>query len=121
FDAEDADRAVEAFNRAGQLLRDAGLTFFYHTHGFEFGPAEDGGTLFDSIVARTDPENVKFQLDVFWAFHGGADPVALLGRYPDRFVSTHLKDMREGTERNDTGAAPPESSVALGTGMVDIA
>src|SRR5690606_38209692 len=64
---------------------------------------------------------VKFQLDVFWAFHGGADPVALLGRYPDRFVSTHLKDMREGTERNDTGAAPPESSVALGTGMVDIA
>jgi sugar phosphate isomerase/epimerase len=120
FDAADADKAVEQFNAAGKLLRDAGLTFFYHTHGFEFVPAEGGGTLFDSIVTRTDPENVKFQLDVMWAFHGGADPVELLRRYPDRFVSTHLKDMREGTERNNTGSAPPDTSVALGTGMVDI-
>jgi len=120
FDAADADKAVEQFNAAGKLLRDAGLTFFYHTHGFEFVPAEGGGTLFDSIVDRTDPENVKFQLDVMWAFHGGADPVELLRRYPDRFVSTHLKDMREGTERNNTGSAPEDTSVALGTGMVDI-
>jgi len=120
FDAADADRAVEAFNTAGRLLREAGLTFFYHAHGYEFVPAEGGGTLFDSIVARTDPENVKFQLDAMWAFHGGEDPVALLRRYPDRFVSTHLKDMRPGTERNNTGQAPPDTSVALGTGMVDI-
>jgi hypothetical protein len=28
--------------------------------------------------------------------------------------------MREGTPRNNTGAAPPESSVPLGTGMVDV-
>lgn len=120
FDAADADKAVGAFNTAGRLLKDAGLTFFYHAHGYEFAPAEDGGTLFDSIVARTDPENVKFQLDIFWAFHGGADPVALLRQYPDRFVSTHLKDMRPGTERNFTGGAPDDSSVALGTGMVDV-
>jgi sugar phosphate isomerase/epimerase len=120
FDADDADDAVEAFNTAGRLLKEAGLTFFYHAHGFEFAPADDGGTLFDSIVARTDPDNVKFQLDTLWAFHGGADPAALLRQYPNRFVSTHLKDMREGTERNFTGGAPPDTSVALGTGMVDI-
>ena len=120
FDAADADRAVEAFNTAGRLLKDAGLTFFYHAHGFEFAPGATGGTLFDVIVARTDPENVKFQLDTLWAFHGGADPAALLRQYPNRFVSTHLKDMRQGTERNHTGSAPPDTSVALGTGMVDI-
>lgn len=120
FDAADADKAVEAFNTAGRLLKDAGLTFFYHTHGFEFAPAEGGGTLFDTIAARTDPENVKFQLDIFWAFHGGADPVALLQAYPTRFVSTHLKDMRDGTPRDNTGQAPAESSVPLGTGMVDV-
>lgn len=120
FDSADADRAVVAFNTAGRLLQDAGLTFFYHTHGFEFAPGATGGTLFDSIVARTEPENVKFQLDTMWAVHGGADPAELLQRYPNRFVSTHLKDMRIGTELNNTGTAPPDSSVALGTGMVDI-
>lgn len=120
FDVADADRAVVAFNTAGRLLKDAGLTFFYHAHGFEFVPAASGGTLFDSIVARTDPDNVKFQLDMFWAFHGGADPAALLRQYPNRFVSTHLKDMRTGTERNHTGTAPEDSSVALGTGVVDV-
>jgi sugar phosphate isomerase/epimerase len=122
FDAIDANRAVAAFNEAGRLLREAGLTFFYHVHGFEFAPAGASaeGTLFDTIVARTDADNVKFQLDTLWAYHGGADPAALLRRYPNRFVSTHLKDMRPGTERNNTGSAPPDTSVALGTGEVDI-
>ena len=120
FDAEDAARAIEAFNTAGQALQAAGLTFFYHAHGFEFAPAPDGGTLFDMIVAGTNPDAVKFQLDVFWAYHGSADPVALLRRYPTRFVSTHLKDMQAGTERNFTGNAPDETSVALGSGVIDI-
>jgi sugar phosphate isomerase/epimerase len=120
FDTADVERAVTAFNTAGRLLKDAGLTFFYHAHVFEFAPAPTGGTLFDTIVARTEPENVKFQLDTLWAFHGGADPAALLRQYPTRFVSTHLKDMRPGTERNNTGSAPDDTSVALGTGMVDI-
>ena len=120
FDAADAEKAVAAFNQAGRLLKDAGLTFFYHAHGFEFVPVNENMTLFDTIVARTDPDNVKFQLDAMWAFHGGVDPAALLRRYPTRFVSTHLKDMRQGTERNNTGSAPPDTSVALGTGMVDI-
>jgi sugar phosphate isomerase/epimerase len=111
---------VYSFNTAGRLLKDSGLTFFYHAHGFEFAPGPTGGTLFDMIVARTEPENVKFQLDTLWAFHGGADPAELLRKYPNRFVSTHLKDMRQGTERNNTGSAPPDTSVALGTGMVDI-
>lgn len=120
FDAAEADRAVEEFNRVGRILKDAGLTFFYHAHGFEFTPAENGGTLFDSMVERTDPDTVKYQLDIFWAYHGGAHPAALIRRYPTRFISTHLKDMKVGTERNYTGRAAPNSSVALGTGEVDL-
>lgn len=120
FDAADADRAVETFNKAGKLLSDAGLTFFYHTHGFEFPAVEGGGTLFDSIAARTDPDTVKFQLDTFWVVNGDGDPVALIGRYPTRFVSTHLKDMRPGTPHDGTGGAPAEAKVVLGTGEIDI-
>jgi sugar phosphate isomerase/epimerase len=37
-------------------------------------------------------------------------------------LSTHLKDMRQGTKVNEpTGDAPDETSVVLGEGMVDIA
>jgi sugar phosphate isomerase/epimerase len=120
FDAADVERAAAAFNRIGQILRDAGLTFFYHVHGFEFVPKPGGGTLFDDLVAATDPDNVKFQLDIFWAHHAGADPAALLRQYPSRWVSTHLKDMREGTPQDLTGHAPDDSSVVLGTGVVDV-
>lgn len=121
FDADDAAKAVVAFNKAGKALQAAGLTFFYHAHGYEFVPAPSGGgTLFDMIVAKTDADAVKFQLDIFWAYHGGADPVALIKRYPTRFVSTHLKDMKPGTEKNSTGGAPDDSSVALGSGEVPV-
>jgi len=121
FDQADAEKAIEAFNAAGKALRKEGLTFFYHAHGFEFAPAPGGsGTLFDHIVARTDPDAVKFQLDIFWAHHGGADPVALIKRYPTRFVSTHLKDMKPGTAKDFTGHAPDETSVALGSGEVPV-
>src|SRR5688572_14489991 len=42
FTLEDAKKAVEDFNRAGKVLKEQGITFCYHTHGFEFQPYEDG-------------------------------------------------------------------------------
>lgn len=120
FDEADAQQAIAAFNAAGRNVAAAGLQFFYHAHGFEFVPAPGGGTLFDEIVAKTDPAQVKFELDIFWAHHGGADPVALLKQYPTRFVLTHMKDMKTGTPHGTDGRAPADSSVALGTGEVDV-
>jgi sugar phosphate isomerase/epimerase len=120
FTAAHAEQAITIFNEVGAKLKAAGLTFFYHPHGYEFVPTTGGGTLFDTIVAKTNPDHVSFELDIFWAYHGGADPAALLRKYPKRFVLTHLKDMKKGTERNLTGSAPDDSSVALGTGEVDV-
>lgn len=120
FDETDAKAAIEAFNAAGKHAAAAGLQFFYHAHGFEFAPGTAGRTLFDMIVAQTDPKAVKFELDIFWAHHGSANPVALLKQYPDRFVLTHMKDMKRGTKKDFTGHAPDDSSVALGTGEVDV-
>lgn len=120
FDEADAKAAIAAFNAAGRNSAAAGLQFFYHAHGFEFAPGTTMKTLFDQIVAETDPKAVKFQLDIFWAHHGSADPVALLKQYPDRFVLTHLKDMKPGTKKDWTGHAPDDTSVALGKGEVDV-
>ncbi len=118
FSEAAARQAIRVFNRAGEKLKAAGITFAYHIHGYEFHP-HGNGTLFDLMAAELKPEFVSFELDVFWAFHGGQDPVALMRKYPRRFPLMHLKDMRKGEKGNLTGNAPDDWSVALGAGQID--
>lgn len=119
FTREAAERAAADFNAWGERLRAEGLQFAYHVHGYEFQPSEEG-TLFDALVAATNPEHVAFQMDVFWVFYPGQDPVALLEHYPNRWVSMHLKDLQQGVPRGDlSGHAPVETNVVLGTGQID--
>jgi sugar phosphate isomerase/epimerase len=120
FGAADAEKAVKVFNAAGAKAKEAGLRFFYHIHGYEFQPAPGGGTFFDTIAKGTDPSLVAFEMDVFWAVRGGANPVALFTTHPGRFELTHLKDMQKGLSVGDpTGHAPDTSNVPLGTGQID--
>jgi sugar phosphate isomerase/epimerase len=65
--------------------------------------------------------DAQFQMDVFWIKQGGADPVALLQKYPGRFVSLHLKDREPGTPDSTDGQADDDSNVVLGSGDVGIA
>jgi sugar phosphate isomerase/epimerase len=119
FKFEDAKQAVEIFNRAGKLIRENGLTFAYHCHGYEFHPYEDG-TLFDYIAKNTDPENVSFEIDILWAFFGGQDPAKLILKYGDRFKLMHVKDLRKGIKGDLTGLTSPMNDVAVGDGQLDI-
>ena len=121
FSRADVDKAVPIFTQAGRAMRDAGLRLLYHVHGYEFQQGPDG-TLFDALAKQTETGVLDFQMDVFWVVHGGASPVDLFAKYPQRFPSTHLKDMRKGTKVGEpTGSAPDDTSVPLGQGMVDIA
>jgi sugar phosphate isomerase/epimerase len=116
---DDAKKAVEDFNRVGQLLSDHGLTFCYHAHGYEFQPYE-GGTLLDYIITHTDPKYVSFEMDIFWISFGGGDPVGLMKKYGNRWKLMHLKDLRKGAPKNLTGSTGPENDVPLGQGEEDI-
>lgn len=119
FNYNHARQAVDDFNTAGKILSEHGLTFKYHFHGYEM--REHGeSTLLEYMIENTNPEYVSFQLDIFWAHFGGADPAELLWRYPDRFVSLHLKDMQHGIEKNLTGLTDPEYNVVIGTGELDM-
>lgn len=92
--------------------RMADLGFAYHHHAFEFDPLPDGdgATLFDVLVAETDPALVGFEIDVYWAARGGQDPAALLRRMSGRAPLMHLKDM---------GPAPDFIDVPAGEGSLD--
>ncbi|GAB3019352.1 sugar phosphate isomerase/epimerase family protein [Spirosoma pulveris] len=119
FSLENAKKAVEDFNRVGKTLKENGITFCYHNHGYEFQPYQDG-TLYDYIVKNTNPEYVSFEMDILWTQHGGGDPVALLKKYGSRYKLMHLKDLKKGIKGDLTGGTPPENDVTLGDGQVNI-
>jgi sugar phosphate isomerase/epimerase len=93
-------RLAARFNRWGELCRQAGVTFSYHNHDFEFAPL-GGTTLWDILVRETDPMLVHFELDLYWVRYGGADPEPLLRDLGDRVPLVHLKDMASDDQRSD--------------------
>lgn len=120
FTMQEIDKAIEVFNRSGKLLAENGIKLCYHPHGYEFRPYKEGN-MFDYMATKTDPKYVNFEMDVFWVKHPGQDPVALLQKYPTRFLMMHLKDRAPGTKGNQEGTAPDETNVVLGKGDVGIA
>src|SRR5687767_9239458 len=61
FDEKEARDAAAVFNEAGKVLAEHGIKFFYHTHGYEFRPHKNG-TLFDLLMAETNPTFVRYQM-----------------------------------------------------------
>jgi sugar phosphate isomerase/epimerase len=119
FGRAHVDKALKDFAAWGKAFAAKGLRFFYHVHGYEFQPSDDG-TLMDTLVKHTPADSVSFQADVFWVVRGGGNPVQLLTTYPGRFKLMHLKDLAKGVATNDpTGSAPDDTSVVLGTGQLD--
>jgi sugar phosphate isomerase/epimerase len=120
FTRETTLEAARAFNAIGAAAKTAGLGFAYHCHGYEFVPSTEG-TLFDTLAAETDPITVAFQVDVFHAYYGGADPAALITRYAARVKSLHLKDLKKGvTVTAGSAIGPAEVDVPVGTGQIDM-
>lgn len=119
FDEKQCREAAKVFNHAGAALAKAGIKFYYHNHGYEFRP-HGQGTLFDLLVAETDPKTVFFQMDVLWTVLPGQDPAKLLEKYPDRWLLVHLKDLKKGVPLGDmSGHTALTNDVTLGTGQVD--
>ena len=119
FTEADARRAIADFNQFGRVMKDAGLTFFFHNHGYEPVPYRDG-TLMDLIIRETDPSLVSFELDVLWAFLPGVDPAAQIRKYPGRYKLMHIKDMKTGVPRGSlAGGLPAEQQAVIGEGQVN--
>lgn len=124
-DLAQAQKISGEFNTVGKKLREAGLTFVYHNHGFEFQPWKGAGvapdlTYYDYILQNTNPDDVSYEMDILWVFHPGQDPVELLKRYPNRFKLMHIKDLKKGVKGDLSGGTPVENDVTLGTGQIDI-
>ncbi len=94
---------AEVLNTAGAQCRQEGLALAYHNHAFEFEEA-DGQIPYDVLLAQTDPDLVKMELDLFWIAKAGKDPIAYFSQYGDRFRLCHVKDMTPGGDMAPVGS-----------------
>ncbi len=88
---------AEKLNAIGERVSQAGLKFAYHNHDFEF-TEHDGLTGYDIILAETQPDLVKLQMDMYWVEHSAKkSPATLIAENPGRYVMWHIKDMDKVT------------------------
>ena len=90
---DDWKHNADAFNKIGAACKAAGLTFAYHNHNIEFHKVGDA-TPYDYLLQNTDPALVQMEMDIGWVVAGGADPVTYLTKYPNRYHSLHIKDLK---------------------------
>lgn len=102
--------ALPNIARFGAEIGKAGLGFAYHNHDFEFTVKPGGTSLFERLLAETDPASVKIELDLYWAIFAGEDVGALIDRLGPRLYAYHVKDMRSD-----------RSMTAVGAGTIDFA
>jgi len=88
---DDWKRLASRFNEAGDRAKAAGFRFAFHNHTEGFKKIGDV-VPFEQLLAETDPALVSFELDVHWAYAGGADAIDLVHRFPNRFTMLHVKD-----------------------------
>lgn len=84
-------RRAELFNSVGALARERGMQFCYHNHFQEFQRIGDD-YVYDLILTNTDPDLVKLEIDTYWMYRGGQDPIDWMTTCADRIVLLHQKD-----------------------------
>jgi sugar phosphate isomerase/epimerase len=108
---------AEEFNKTGEKLKNAGITFGYHNHWVEFQPV-DGKVPYEELLTLCEPEKMTFEMDCGWVKVAGQDPVALMKKYPQRFSMFHVKDFH--LPANISYATHEEAKVTeLGRGSID--
>lgn len=106
---DDYKKIAARFNVAAEACKKAGIQFGYHNHDFEFTDME-GQHGYDVLLKETDPELVKFELDLYWASFAGKDPVEMFRQHPGRFPLWHVKDMDN---------TPKKFFTEVGNGVID--
>jgi sugar phosphate isomerase/epimerase len=109
-DADGYRRCADQLNKLAVVLAGHGLTLLYHNHSFEFENV-GGGTGYDLLLPPAPTGNLRAELDVYWAVHGGQDPVAMINRMPGRVPLLHMKDMAPG---------PAREFCEVGEGIIDM-
>lgn len=116
--ADDLKRYMDVFNACGRLCQRWNMKFGYHNHDFEFTEKMGNGTLYEAILAYTDPELVIQQLDTGNMHGTGTEAFNIIKKYPGRFLSLHIKDEIAAAGKGSMGHG--FESTLLGKGVVPV-
>jgi sugar phosphate isomerase/epimerase len=111
---EVVDSFVDDIASAAEIARAHGLRLGVHNHSDEMATLD--GTRVIERLASGAPDHVDFQVDIFWATVGAAEPAEVIQKLGRRVVSLHLKD---GAVLPSAADAEPFVNVTVGTGIVD--
>jgi sugar phosphate isomerase/epimerase len=106
---EDWKGVALQFNAAATKAKAAGFRFAFHNHNDIVKQTGDVLPI-DILMKETDPALVSYEMDIYWVVNGGADPLALLSRYPGRFKMLHVKD---------SSGPPDHKMMEVGAGTID--
>lgn len=87
--AEEIEIFLQGVAFASPILAREGMSLGFHNHDTEYLPNEDGIVPMDVLKEKA---NLFFELDTYWAYHAGVDPVAEMERMGDRLHLIHIKD-----------------------------
>ena len=83
---------------------DAGITFGWHNHHWEFKDIGGPDRPLDLIMAGSP--TLALELDVAWVVKGSEDPLAWIRKYGGRIAAAHIKDIApEGECADEDGWA----------------
>lgn len=93
---------AKALDTLGTKLRTLGITLAYHNHDIEL---RDNGREYHYMLCKTNPDAVKFCLDVHWVYRGSGNsqPAVFdtLERYGSRIVELHIRQSHDKVWRED--------------------
>lgn len=88
-------------NQVGEKIHNAGMTFLYHNHDFEFVKLENGKWGYDEMFESIPHDNLMSELDTCWCDVATGEPVDFVKKYTDRLPVLHLKDyIKKGNPKN---------------------
>ena len=87
-------------NFAQPILKAEGIGLAFHNHYHEFELMPWGSTIHSELERRT---NIDFEIDTYWAFYAGADPIAVIERLKARIKCVHLRDGIKGVKNTALG------------------
>ena len=98
---EGFEKFLPLLNQVGEKIHQAGMTFLYHNHDFEFVKLPDGRWGYDAMFEAIPHDHLMSELDTCWCDVATGAVTDFVKKYTDRLPVIHLKDyIKQGEVKN---------------------
>lgn len=108
----DCKRLGKLLTTLGRRIADLGVSLGYHNH---MGSRSEHPMGLDWIMDAVDPRYARLELDIAHYAEGGGNPAEAIGKFADRLLFLHIKDLEHIRNPKD-----PFRFVELGRGYINL-